>query len=215
MQDFLLSNVKIACKLYLYQHLKGCEKMENANIFSSRLKTLRKENNLTLDELHSKTGISISALSRYEKGTRIPKIEQIQKLADFFNVPVYYLQGIANDDEVKAFERSTNNNEWAKKFSKIIDSEVTKGSEKYDIIANLLLGEKQLAEISNINNVDKDDIYSYVNYIFKYMTFESINDKHQVLDDLKTIVKKWRTTNSAQDYSNWIKGRSNNNSNDK
>lgn len=80
--------------------------MINANIFSSRLKTLRKENNLTLDELHSKTGISISALSRYEKGTRIPKIEQIQKLADYFGVSVGYLQGVSDvkvrfEDRVK------------------------------------------------------------------------------------------------------------------
>lgn len=77
----------------MYKHLKGCEKMEDANIFSSRLKTIRKENKLTLDELHSKTGISISALSRYEKGTRVPKIEQIQKIATVLNVSVGYLQG--------------------------------------------------------------------------------------------------------------------------
>lgn len=178
-------------------------------------KSERDHNHISQKDVASKIGISQQAYARYESGSREPKLDTWKKLANYFDVPVYYLQGIANDDEIKAFESSTNNNEWAKKFSKIIDSEVTKGAEKYDIIANLLLGEKQLAEISNINNVDKDDIYSYVNYIFKYMTFESINDKHQVLDDLKTIVKNWRTTNSAQDYSNWIKGRSNNNSNDK
>ena len=59
----------------------------------NRLKELREKNNLTLRELGEKVNMSSSRLSYYETGKRNPKLETWQKLADFFGVPVSYLQG--------------------------------------------------------------------------------------------------------------------------
>ena len=59
----------------------------------NRIKELRKENGISLNELSLKTGISSPTLSRYETGKRKPKIENWQKLADFFEVPVPYITG--------------------------------------------------------------------------------------------------------------------------
>lgn len=59
----------------------------------NRLKELREKNNLTLRELGEKVNMSSGRLSQYETGKRNPKLETWQKLADFFGVPVSYLQG--------------------------------------------------------------------------------------------------------------------------
>lgn len=64
----------------------------------NRIKELRQKNNLTLKELSQQlknTGFNISpdALGKYERAEREPKLETWKKLADFFDVPVSYLQG--------------------------------------------------------------------------------------------------------------------------
>ena len=63
----------------------------------NRLKQLRKEKGLTLDEIQSKTGIKRGTYNNYENGVTEPKLETWQKLADFFKVPTEYLMGITND----------------------------------------------------------------------------------------------------------------------
>lgn len=59
----------------------------------NRLKQLRKEKCLTLDDIQSQTGIKRGTYNNYENGTTKPKLETWQALANFFNVSVPYLQG--------------------------------------------------------------------------------------------------------------------------
>ena len=61
----------------------------------NKIKELRQKNNLTLKELGQKIGMANNTISRYETGKREPKLEAWQKLADYFNVSVPYLQGYA------------------------------------------------------------------------------------------------------------------------
>ena len=61
--------------------------------FKSVLKILRKSNNLTQDMLAKKLGLSRSAIGMYEKGSRKPDYEILEKIADFFNVDIDYLLG--------------------------------------------------------------------------------------------------------------------------
>lgn len=60
----------------------------------TRIKELRKEKNLSQKDLAKKLNISQQAISLYEKGNRELKLETWQKLADYFNVSVPYLQGL-------------------------------------------------------------------------------------------------------------------------
>lgn len=62
----------------------------------NRIKELRNEKNLTLQELSDKTKIGRNSINQYENGTRYPKLETWQKLADFFKVSVPYIQGKSN-----------------------------------------------------------------------------------------------------------------------
>ena len=61
--------------------------------FKSVLKILRNSNNLTQDMLAQKLGLSRSAIGMYEKGSREPDYETLEKIADFFNVDIDYLLG--------------------------------------------------------------------------------------------------------------------------
>ena len=60
----------------------------------NRIKELRQSKGLTQAELAQKVGISEQAVSFYENDRRKPKMETWNKLADFFNVSVPFLQGM-------------------------------------------------------------------------------------------------------------------------
>lgn len=60
----------------------------------NRLKQLRTEKGLTQEELGNQLGLANNTISRYETGSNEPpKFETWQKIADYFNVSVPYLQG--------------------------------------------------------------------------------------------------------------------------
>ncbi len=66
------------------------------SFLSNKLYNLRKERNITLQELHLKTGISMASLSAYERGKYAPSVENICKLAAFYNTTVDELIRIRN-----------------------------------------------------------------------------------------------------------------------
>ena len=70
-------------------------------LLGSRLKEIReKKRQMTSAELHRKTGISKSSLTRYEKGDRLPGASELRALCDALEVsPQYLLYG----DEAREF----------------------------------------------------------------------------------------------------------------
>lgn len=75
----------------------------------NNLRKLRKEKNLTLEELSNKLsaqGDSISKmqLSRYERGAQEPRLETWQTLADFFDVSMPHIMGFEIKSEEDLFE---------------------------------------------------------------------------------------------------------------
>lgn len=72
----------------------------------NRLKKLRKEQGLSQSELAKKVGISNQVVSFYENNKRKPKIENWQKLADFFGVSVPYLRGATTYEILDPLEKS-------------------------------------------------------------------------------------------------------------
>ena len=65
----------------------------------NRIKEIRQEKNLSQTDIAKALGVTRQAISLYEKGDREPKLETWQKLADFFGVPVPYLQGVSDIDD--------------------------------------------------------------------------------------------------------------------
>lgn len=60
----------------------------------NRIRELRAEKNLSLMQLEQELGISYFTLRRYEREETEPRLDTWLKLADYFGVPVGYLQGI-------------------------------------------------------------------------------------------------------------------------
>lgn len=63
------------------------------NLFSQRLKELRKSAQLTQQELSNELNIKQGTYSRWERGLLEPNLAQITDLAIFFQVSVDYLTG--------------------------------------------------------------------------------------------------------------------------
>lgn len=53
-----------------------------------KIKTLRKERNLTQKELANKIGVTASTVTKYENGQLEPNIEVLNKIADIFNISI-------------------------------------------------------------------------------------------------------------------------------
>ncbi|EKB47571.1 helix-turn-helix domain-containing protein [Cecembia lonarensis] len=77
-------------------------KEENIRIiFGLKLKQLRKDKNLSLQDLSEKTGISISYLNEIEKSKKYPKADKVFKLAAALEVEYDYLVSLQLEDKMK------------------------------------------------------------------------------------------------------------------
>lgn len=73
-------------------------------LFGKRLKELRKQFNMTQQELGSTINVTKVSICCYEKGTRVPSLETLIDLSNLFKVDLDYLIGndtyvISEDDE--------------------------------------------------------------------------------------------------------------------
>ena len=66
-------------------------------VFSNRLKMLRKEKKIKQEQLAEALNIGKSSVGNYEIGTRLPDADVVVALADYFNVSADYLLGRTND----------------------------------------------------------------------------------------------------------------------
>lgn len=63
--------------------------------FGETLKKLRKQNNLTQNELGSKIGLSKAVISKYENGMGYPSYDVLIRIAQYFKVTTDYLLGVS------------------------------------------------------------------------------------------------------------------------
>ena len=71
--------------------------MFDKNIFSQRLRSLRKAKNLNQNQLGQAVGLTQFAISKIERAERAASIEVIFALADYFDISVDYLIGRSDD----------------------------------------------------------------------------------------------------------------------
>ncbi|MGN0375393.1 MAG: helix-turn-helix domain-containing protein [Butyrivibrio sp.] len=68
--------------------------------FGDRLKSLRKQKNLTQKQLADLVGVKNSIISFYEVGDRLPSLEIVKKLAAVLHVSTDYLLGFEKNNSV-------------------------------------------------------------------------------------------------------------------
>lgn len=64
-------------------------------IFSERLRELRKSAGITQRQIAARLNISQQSYARYESGTGEPNLETLAKIAKIFDVTADYLLGLA------------------------------------------------------------------------------------------------------------------------
>ena len=62
-------------------------------VFEKRLKKLREEKKLTQKDIAKYLGVSDRSVGYYENGQRMPPLDILEKIADYFDVSVDYLLG--------------------------------------------------------------------------------------------------------------------------
>lgn len=65
----------------------------NRDKISEKMRSLRKEQNLTQRELAAKLYVTPSTVSKWENGVAVPDIYAVTNMADVFGVPVTELLG--------------------------------------------------------------------------------------------------------------------------
>ena len=68
--------------------------------FSERLLTLRKEMDLTQEQLAEKMNVSRQSISKWESGQAVPELEKIIALSTIFDVTTDYLLKPSEVDEL-------------------------------------------------------------------------------------------------------------------
>ncbi|CAK1249386.1 Predicted transcriptional regulator [Fructobacillus cardui] len=149
----------------------------------NRIKELRLEHNLTLKELSEKTGISDVNLSRYERGIVSPRPNMWQKLADFFNVSLGYIQG-TNDIKTKFwFEDYDFHQAWMQS-DKAREAVKNSSGIEYDSPEKYEYDEK----------IGRNDIYINQFHLLKKMFFYG-NDSYDGLLNKQTTVNLVKSIN--------------------
>jgi len=64
---------------------------------AQRIAELRSERNMSRPGLAAALGLPKMAIEKFETGRQSPTKEQVQLLADYFGVSVFYLKGASND----------------------------------------------------------------------------------------------------------------------
>ncbi len=94
--------------------------------FGVVLKSLRKSNNLTQEELGNRVGLTKAVVSKYENGIGYPTFDMLIKIANYFGVTTDYLLGV---EKSKTIDVTTLNETQIETVQKII-SEFKKDNSK-------------------------------------------------------------------------------------
>ncbi len=75
--------------------------MFSQNIFGQRLRELRQNRQLTLEQLGVEFNVTKQTVSYWEKGDRLPPLDIATTLAKYYAVSLDYLVGLSDDPKRK------------------------------------------------------------------------------------------------------------------
>lgn len=99
--------------------------------FGKRLRQLRQEKQLTLRELENETGITFSALGKYEREERQPDFDTLEIIAEYFGVSIDWLLGRS---EIRFYEEHI----FIDDVTELADKISKASAEKRKIIVNAI-----------------------------------------------------------------------------
>lgn len=131
------------------------------NIFSKRLKFLRRSSNVTQQELSNYLNVGKTTISNYETGYSTPDADTLYMIADFFDTSIDYLLGRTdekNPDEKPGLPTEFTTPEEAVKF--ILEQNVIMGFGGFDV-----------------NKMDDDEVVEFANELLNQLKILSYKYK--------------------------------------
>lgn len=83
-------------KIAKFKKIAQGERMMGNEYFAKRIKSLREQNGLSMEQLANQFNSTKSRVSMWENNGTVPRVDILVKLANYFNVTTDYLLG--NDD---------------------------------------------------------------------------------------------------------------------
>jgi transcriptional regulator with XRE-family HTH domain len=119
-------------------------------MLKNRIKELRKEKELTQGELARIIHLTRSSIAGYESGSKIPTIDTIIDLSNYFNVTTDYLLGVSN------LRHYNSPSELNQNFIKQFENNYNKLDDSYKLavskIVTTLINSLEHLELANITN---------------------------------------------------------------
>lgn len=175
------------------------EKYKKVNHIGKKLKEALDNNHISVDQMAKETGINRSLLFDYIKERRNPSDETLQKIADYFSLPIEYFTQ-------KFYYKNANTFVFIPK----IRNQLFNGEQKAQKSKN----KKEHTEIhqafdllySNASDIDKclisDKFYENIDRIIAYMSGSDIAmDSEDASDETKTIAKRLKWAIDASEAS--------------
>jgi len=121
-------------------------KVEQNKTFPTMLKILRKISNKKIKDIEAELQLGNNVYGNYERGTRLPDILTIKKIAEYYNVSVDFLLGTTDSPEINVIpeqEYTLDMKEAGITFTELIKNKNYKDLSKEELnlfikVANLL-----------------------------------------------------------------------------
>lgn len=107
--------------------------------FASNLKTIRETRGISQADLAINLGVSRVSIGYYEKGERVPDIETLNKLCDYFEVSSDYMLGRTTNPSTNIEEQAITNRLGLSGLSISILEQVNSYSDELATILNILI----------------------------------------------------------------------------
>ncbi len=120
------------------------------------IRSLRIREKLNIEELAKIINVSRSSMGAYEIGTRIPPIDTLEKIADYFNVDMNYITAGVINEESTEYYMNLKSKQIAqeifenKELRALFDASRDASPEDLEIVRNLLLSLKKKEGISTL-----------------------------------------------------------------
>lgn len=79
--------------------------MKDEIILKKMLKILRIFNNKSIKDVGKEIGLGENVYGNYERGSRLPDIHTIRRIAKYYDVSVDFLMGITNEPNINAIPK--------------------------------------------------------------------------------------------------------------
>ncbi len=126
------------------------EPSQKAKAFAVRIKQLREEKNLSRMAVSKATNIHINSITGYEQG-RIPTLENLKRVKDFYNVSYEYLFAEtdirSNDMDIQAMQNKTKLSEKSLEILNKLDKD-----DEFIFILDTLIQSKAIYDIKKEDN---------------------------------------------------------------